>query len=171
MMEFLEYDRNVKQEDTETTDKTYWFGLIQECQRLKDGRAALNNTQVAIKAALNSSTVNLNNAAVAAGQLRNVDGDVTHKNILAQSYGAQTTEALQLAQFLSNEFDGQSHAAREDYENASRTHQKERWDIAKEMIALKLLEVQRPNGALNYNERMVALSERILEDFLKCTLG
>src|SRR5207248_1040660 len=71
------------------------------------------------------------------------------------------------AQAAASDHDSQSHSVRQTYEHQSRTHQLERWQITQDVVSRKLKEMFEEHGALNYNDRLKAIGDRALRDFVE----
>lgn len=166
MMEFVEFDRTQNQQSIEQADNVYWNGLINEADLSAQGRAHMSDNSASISQQYDLTIEHYGEAAADAGRSGD-DGDVARQNASA---GITSTTAAKLqyqAQLLANASDSASHSARRDYEARARLHQIERQAITQEMVGIKLNEVQRPGGALNYNERMEAVGDRAFNDFLE----
>lgn len=162
MIEFLEYDKTHRQELLEQSDDGYWIGLVAEADWAKQARDWASTKSGDITAAYTNAANSYRNAMSAA---QTAGSDVARQDAAA---GLSTTSAAQMqysAQVSANQYDSKSRGARQQYESQSRLHQISRRGITQEIVGIKLNELRRPGGALNYNERMQAVGERAFNDF------
>jgi hypothetical protein len=178
LVEFVEYYYITKQQDIERQDSKYWDGLVNEaklsakarldsyinrdkpvdedCHVVRRGGGAQTPYDRGVNGFYADATFNHGQAS----------GD-NHSNYseVAASESNAAAHLQYLAEHKGSMTDAESHTSRADYETQARIHQLERQEITRKMIAIKLNEMQRPGGALNYNDRMTEVGQRSLDDF------
>jgi hypothetical protein len=157
MMEFVEFNKTWGQQQVEQGDGDYWNGLENE--------AALSS-QARMSAISADAETAYKNAKLDYGWLRE---NLGYTDVSRKWYGAEESTAWgayeqAVSQNKASNGDADSHDARKKYEHQARVHQQERQANAREIIGIKLNELQR-GGALDYNGRMQAIGERAFYDF------
>ncbi|MBY5475292.1 hypothetical protein HFO86_34680 [Rhizobium leguminosarum] len=175
MMEFVEYDRTYSQQLLEQRDGDYWNGLAKEADLAAEAKRHLSdNSEGKPPPPARAGALFLYaQAATFYGQAASnarAKGDLAGESNAAAAQATTSANLLQYrAQLAANSSESDSQIAREKYETQARIHQIERQYITQELIGIKLNELRRPGGALNYNDRMREVGERALNDFLEVT--
>ncbi|MHC2574975.1 hypothetical protein [Rhizobium leguminosarum] len=163
LTEFAQYHRTHEQELAEQADPAYWDGLATEADLSAQAKSSSNLHQAeiidryawAVKKFLEASSVAYGKDDIAR---QTTDGDAATTTATSHQYSAQVS---------ANNLENLSNIARREYEAHARAHQLRRQYIVQEAIGIKLNEVMRPGGALNYNEQMREIGGRALNDFLE----
>jgi hypothetical protein len=165
LIEFIEFDKLQDQQKIEQQDIDFWNGLSNEAEFAAQGRSALTENSKAI----------LDNYDGTIQQYRAIQDDAAGRadltwdahNAAAADFATRAAMAQYSNQIRASTSDADSQIARKKYEARARVHQIERQEIAREVVAIKLDELRRTGGALNYNDRMREMAKRSLSDFLE----
>ena len=160
IVEFIEYDKIKTQQTSEQADVPFWAGLTQEAALAAAARQHAHDSSATINQLLAGSRARYGEAVSDAGT-----NDVARQNAAGAREAAGAAASEYSDQTIAETSETQSHSARASYEDRSRVHQVERQNITQDIVGLKLNEMQKHLGALNYKERMDAISARVLDDF------
>lgn len=164
IVEFMEFDRINVQQNVEKNDVIYWNGFAEEARLLAEYSSRLYaNKNIIIDNMRNA--INRYDASA-----KSEDNTKAGKE---SAFAAESSARAAYAQYLDGSraasFSTEGNTSRMNYHIQSRIHQIERQDIQREIIELKLMEMLKPGGAINYNERMHAIGVRAFSDFLEVT--
>jgi hypothetical protein len=165
LVEFVEFDKTQAQQAAEQKDQDFWNGPSNEADLAAQGRTALTeNSDLILKT---YDGVIQQYKAIEDDASGKPDWTVDAHNSTAADLATRIAKLQYSAQKEANALDADSRVARKRYETRARLHQIARQEIAREIVAMKIDELHKPGGALNYNDRMREMGKRALGDFLE----
>jgi hypothetical protein len=161
MIEFVEYNKIYNQQQVENSDEEYSNGTIAEADFSRQSRIAASGD-------VGRTLDELNEAGTHYSQEYNAINDGAARAAAAAQISMGAVAILQYnATVASNGLESNSRNARLQFEKRSKKYKIDRQQIANDIISIKLNELRRPHGALNYNERLSAIARRAEGDFLE----